>query len=93
MSLYSELANVLSKLAKILASAGDQRWHRYIEACRSNISAQKFTGIEKLLAAYVGTMGSLNDVCGSTESDHAQLQVLRARAYDLAVAIRAEHNE
>jgi hypothetical protein len=92
MSLFSELAVVVSNLAKFVGSAGDQKLRRYLEDCHSKISNQQFTGVEKLLAAYVGTMGSLNDVCGNTEGNHAQLELLRDRAYELAVAIRAQRN-
>lgn len=92
MSIFSELADVLSQLARVLSSAGDRKWRHYIEDCRSKILDQKFSGVEKLLAAYVGTMGSFNDVCGSTESDHARLQVLRDRAYELAASIKAQRS-
>jgi len=87
MDPVADLKQELSLLARLLSEVGEVRWHKYVEDCRARISAGNYSGVEKLLRAY-GGMGSLNDVQGTSDSDHALLQRTLSRSYELATSIR-----
>ena len=87
MKQIAGLTKELSTLANLLSAAGEMKWHKYITDCRSQIAVSNYSGVEKLLRAY-GGMGSLNDIQGASDSDHARLQAVLSRSYELAISIR-----
>ena len=87
MNQQTDLTEELDELVKLLATAGELRWRKFIADCRSKIASGNYSGVERLLGAY-GGMGSLNDVCGSSDTNHAALQEALGRVYDLATTIR-----
>ena len=86
MNQQADLAENLSELADLLATAGETRWRKFVVDCRSKIESGNYLGVERLLGAY-GGMGSLNDVCGSSDLNHAALQDALGRVYDIATSI------
>jgi hypothetical protein len=81
------LSQELATASRLLSAAGDKHWHKYVADCRARVAAGNYSGVEKLLRAY-GGMGSLNDVQGASDSDHALLQGALSRSYELAISIR-----
>jgi hypothetical protein len=87
MDQVADLEKNLAALARLLATAGEKKWHRYVADCRSRVVSGNYSGVEKLLRAY-GGMGSLNDVQAASDSDHVALQAVLSRSYELADSIR-----
>ena len=87
MEQVADLTHNLAKLAGLLATAGEDKWYKYVADCRSRVMSGDYSGVEKLLRA-CGGMGSLNDVQAASESDHAALQAVLSQSYDIADSIR-----
>jgi len=87
MNQQEDMTKNLGELAELLTTAGETRWRKFVVDCRSKIESGNYHGVERLLGSY-GGMGSLNDVCGSSDLNHSALQDALGRVYDLATSIR-----
>jgi len=86
-----ELVTVLDKLIVILNN--DENYHgaNWMAQALTRINDSDFSGIEKVLAAY-GGMGSFNDIyLTKITKSNEQFSILRSRAWELATAIKQEH--
>src|ERR1051326_700100 len=99
----SELIRVLSQIAALLQSDGENHWRAWMLKAKASLEGSDYSGIEYLLSAY-GGMGSFNDlILGQTMENSAfawkqgyvelneKLDALRGEAWQLAQAIKRNH--
>lgn len=93
---------VLSEMAALLRQRNRTHWADWVAEAVRRLEGRDASGLDHLLAAY-GGMGSLNDIFfdprngdhlteAELERQNAELDRLRSRAYELAVALQREEN-
>jgi hypothetical protein len=99
-----ELLKIINEIIRLLESDGEQHWSNWMRQSSERLLNSDYSGIEHLLSAY-GGMGSFNDLVICQDYENGQfrskeghveknnrLDELRSKAWELADAIRRNHN-